>query len=135
MTQPESLEVGTEETAAAPSDGSAQVIDVREPYECEAGRVAGTLHIELRSWRPGGDLDHDRPVIFQCRSGARSLMAAQAFARPASRPARWRAASSSGRPRAGRSARGRRRRRPLNDEGPAGGGPFAKVLAQAPRSC
>jgi rhodanese-related sulfurtransferase len=82
MTQPESLEVGTEETAAALSDGSAQVIDVREPYEREAGRAAGTLHIELGELAArAGDLDHERQVIFVCRSGARSLMAAQAFAR------------------------------------------------------
>jgi rhodanese-related sulfurtransferase len=84
MTQPheQSLEIGTEETAAALSDGGPQVIDVREPYEREAGRAAGTVHIELSELAGrASEIDHDRPVIFVCRTGARSLMAAQAFAR------------------------------------------------------
>jgi rhodanese-related sulfurtransferase len=76
------LEVGTEETAAALTDGSAQVIDVREPYEREAGRAPGTTHIELADLAASAaSIDPERPVIFVCRSGARSLMAAQAFAR------------------------------------------------------
>jgi rhodanese-related sulfurtransferase len=76
------LEVSTEDTAAALSEGSAQVIDVREPYEREAGRAAGTRHIELVELAASADtLDRDRPVIFVCRAGSRSLMAAQAFAR------------------------------------------------------
>ena len=27
--------------------GGAQLVDVREPYEHEAGRIAGSVHIEL----------------------------------------------------------------------------------------
>ena len=34
-------------TAQALEDGSATVIDVREPYEWEAGRIAGVRHIPL----------------------------------------------------------------------------------------
>ena len=41
------IEVTTEPTAAALADGSAQIIDVREGYERDAGRIAGTRHIEL----------------------------------------------------------------------------------------
>jgi rhodanese-related sulfurtransferase len=61
--------------------GEAQLVDVREPYEHEAGRIAGSLHIELD--RLGGEaqtLDRDRPILFYCRSGSRSAMAADAFA-------------------------------------------------------
>jgi rhodanese-related sulfurtransferase len=79
---PEGLEVSTEETARALADGSAQVVDVREPYEREAGYVEGTEHIELQQLAGAAQsLDRERPVIFYCRSGVRSLMAAQAFQR------------------------------------------------------
>jgi rhodanese-related sulfurtransferase len=81
MHDPE-IEVTPEHTAEALADGSAQVIDVREPYEVEAGRIAGSRHIELQALAAQAEtIDRDRPVIFQCRSGARSLMAAQAFRR------------------------------------------------------
>jgi rhodanese-related sulfurtransferase len=44
---PEGLEVSTEETARALADASARVVDVREPYEREAGYVEGTEHHAL----------------------------------------------------------------------------------------
>jgi len=63
-------------------DGRVQLVDVRESYEWEAGRIAGARHIELeRLASQAGSLDRDRPVIFYCRVGARSGMAAQAFRR------------------------------------------------------
>ena len=81
MHDPE-IEVTPEHTAEALADGSVQVIDVREPYEVEAGHIAGSRHIELQALAAQAEtIDRDRPVIFQCRSGARSLMAAQAFRR------------------------------------------------------
>ena len=44
------------------------------------GRIAGTRHIELeRLASQAATIDRDRPVVFQCRSGVRSAMAAQAF--------------------------------------------------------
>jgi rhodanese-related sulfurtransferase len=76
------IEVTPEHTADALADGSAQVVDVREPYEREAGYIAGTSHIELQDLpAQAQSLDRERPVIFACRSGSRSLMAAQAFRR------------------------------------------------------
>jgi rhodanese-related sulfurtransferase len=81
MHDPE-IEVTPEHTAEALADDSAQVIDVREPYEREAGYIPGSRHVELQDLAAQADtVDRDRPVIFQCRSGARSLMAAQAFRR------------------------------------------------------
>ena len=74
------IEVTCEQAAQALADGSATVIDVREPYEWEAGRIAGTRHIPLdRLASQAETIDPARPVIFQCRAGVRSLMAAQAF--------------------------------------------------------
>ena len=60
----------------------AQLIDVREDYEWDAGRIAGARHIELQ--RLSGEaatIDRARPVVFSCRTGARSTMAALAFRR------------------------------------------------------
>jgi rhodanese-related sulfurtransferase len=61
-------------------DPALQVIDVREPYEREAGHIDGTRHVELTALSAIADtVDRDRPVVFYCRLGSRSLMAAQAF--------------------------------------------------------
>ncbi len=61
-------------------DPSLQVIDVREPYEREAGHIEGTRHIELLELTAqASTLQRERPVVFYCRVGARSEMAAQAF--------------------------------------------------------
>jgi rhodanese-related sulfurtransferase len=57
-----------------------QLIDVRQPEEREAGRIAGDQFIELSELPAQADsIDRDRPVVFYCRSGARSAMAAEAF--------------------------------------------------------
>jgi rhodanese-related sulfurtransferase len=59
----------------------AQLVDVREPYERDAGRIAGdSAHIELdRLTAEAGSIDRGRTVVFYCRSGSRSALAAQAF--------------------------------------------------------
>jgi rhodanese-related sulfurtransferase len=59
----------------------AQGVDVREQYERDAGHIADTVHIELDRLTAEADrLDRERPVVFYCRSGSRSALAAQAFA-------------------------------------------------------
>jgi rhodanese-related sulfurtransferase len=61
-------------------DPAPQVIDVREAYEREAGHIAGTRHIALNNLTAeAATVDSERPVIFYCRVGGRSTMAAQAF--------------------------------------------------------
>jgi rhodanese-related sulfurtransferase len=61
-------------------DGRTQLVDVRRPDEHDAGRIAGATHIELdRLPAEAGSLDRERPVVFYCRSGSRSAMAADAF--------------------------------------------------------
>jgi rhodanese-related sulfurtransferase len=59
----------------------AQLVDVREPYERDAGRIPGdSAHIELdRLTAEAGSIDRERTVVFYCRSGSRSALAAQAF--------------------------------------------------------
>jgi hydroxyacylglutathione hydrolase/adenylyltransferase/sulfurtransferase len=62
--------------------GEIQLVDVREPYEWDAGRIAGARHVELeRLASKAPTIDRDRPVVFYCRLGARSGMAANAFRR------------------------------------------------------
>ncbi len=57
-----------------------QLIDVREPYEREAGRLADSRHIALvELTAQAATVKRERPVVFYCRVGARSDMAAQAF--------------------------------------------------------
>src|SRR5271157_1019402 len=61
-------------------DATLQLIDVREPYEREAGHIAGSRHIELVELSSRAqEIEQGRVVIFYCRVGARSAMAAQAF--------------------------------------------------------
>jgi rhodanese-related sulfurtransferase len=58
----------------------AQLIDVREDYEHDAGHIPGSQRIEVEDLKDAAaSLDQSRPVIFYCRSGDRSSMPAQAF--------------------------------------------------------
>jgi len=60
--------------------GDVLLIDVREPYEWDAGRIPGSTHIELeRLASRADDVPSDRPIVFSCRLGVRSAMAMQAF--------------------------------------------------------
>jgi rhodanese-related sulfurtransferase len=60
--------------------GEVEVIDVRTAHEREAGRIAGDSYVELNELAErAGELRRDAAIVFYCRSGARSGMAAQAF--------------------------------------------------------
>ncbi len=73
-------------------DSELQLVDVREPYEREAGHIAGSAHIPMAELTArAGEIDRERPVVFYCRVGVRSDMAAQAF-----RASGYRALSMSG---------------------------------------
>ena len=55
-----------------------QILDVREPYEWEAGHIDGSVHIPLAQIMAGqerGRLDPERPVVIVCKSGNRSELA------------------------------------------------------------
>jgi len=79
VTADDQTELPPEQVAERLAEGW-QVIDVREPYEREAGHIAGTRHIELADLpTEAATLDRERPVIFYCRVGNRSAMATEAF--------------------------------------------------------
>ena len=76
------FDVSPERVAELRAAGDVQLVDVREPYEWEAGRIAGARHIELTEVAARAEsIDRDRPVVFYCRVGSRSAMAAGAFRR------------------------------------------------------
>jgi rhodanese-related sulfurtransferase len=72
--------------------GRVQVIDVREQYERDAGYIADTRHVEFAALTDAAaSIERELPVVFYCRVGSRSDVAAQAF-----RGAGFRAYSMSG---------------------------------------
>src|SRR2546421_1019719 len=74
------IEYTPQQVAELLQNGQIQLIDVRQAYEHEAGRIAGDRHIELAGLASEAEtLDRERPVVFYCRSGARSAMATEAF--------------------------------------------------------
>lgn len=75
-----SIEIEPSELAEWMQQQTAEVIDVREPYEREAGHIEGSRHIALNDLAGAAEsVPRDRPIVFYCRVGARSQMAAQAF--------------------------------------------------------
>lgn len=76
------VDVTPEQVAGHLDRDDVQVVDVREPYEHEAGHIEGARHIELEHLASNAEsIERDRPVVFYCRLGARSGMAAGAFRR------------------------------------------------------
>jgi rhodanese-related sulfurtransferase len=70
------------EAAERIAAGEADLIDVREQYEWDAGHIEGARHVpvhELAAVAP--ELDPERPLVIVCRVGGRSAMAADAFRR------------------------------------------------------
>jgi rhodanese-related sulfurtransferase len=69
-----------EQAAERIAADQADLVDVREPYEYDAGHIEGARHVplqELGALAP--TLDPARPVLFICRVGGRSAMATDAF--------------------------------------------------------
>ena len=58
--------------------GNVQVIDTREPHEHAEGHVPGSLNIPHMATLPRvAELATDRPIVFICKSGNRSAVAAE----------------------------------------------------------
>jgi rhodanese-related sulfurtransferase len=73
-------ELRPERVAELAGSGEVQIVDVRTTAEHAAGHVAGARHAPLDALaEEAGSLDRDRPVVFYCRAGERSAMAAEAF--------------------------------------------------------
>ena len=75
----DAIEVDVAQTVQLQRDG-AQLVDVREDDEVQAGHIPGITHISLGQLsEQAGTLDPSTPIVFVCKSGGRSLMAAQAL--------------------------------------------------------
>jgi rhodanese-related sulfurtransferase len=73
-------EIPPERAAELVEAGNAELIDVRSPYEWEAGRIEGARHIEVNELTGEAEsISREGAVIFYCRSGSRSALAAAAF--------------------------------------------------------
>ena len=61
-------------------EGTIQLIDIREDYEWDAGRIPGARHLDAGRVAAQAETIHrETPVVFYCRVGGRSAMAANAF--------------------------------------------------------
>jgi rhodanese-related sulfurtransferase len=67
----------TTSTGLAEHLDEVQVVDCREPYEWQAGRIEGSIHIPLNTILAGatGQLDDAKTTVVVCRSGNRSELA------------------------------------------------------------
>ena len=74
------LELTPERVAELIEADDVELIDVRRDYEHQAGHIAGSRHVEINDLTASAEtIPKDHPVVFYCRSGNRSAMAAEAF--------------------------------------------------------
>jgi rhodanese-related sulfurtransferase len=75
-----SFDLDPAEARRRQASGELEIVDIREQYEWDAGRVPGTRHIEIdRVASNAPAIDRARPVAFLCRGGVRAAMVAQAY--------------------------------------------------------
>src|SRR5205809_1113906 len=61
------IEISPQEADALLRSGEAVLVDVREQYEWDAGRIRGARHVELERLASQADtIPRDKRVIFQC---------------------------------------------------------------------
>jgi rhodanese-related sulfurtransferase len=68
-------------TVASELPPDAVLVDIREPYEWNAGRIPGSIHVpidEVAEWVT--DAPPDRTLVFVCLGGRRAAMVARAYA-------------------------------------------------------
>jgi len=71
---------------------NAQLVDVRTAAEWDESRIEGARHVPLEQLGAvAPELDRELPLVFYCRVGERSAMAAEAF-----RASGWQAHSLAG---------------------------------------
>lgn len=67
-----------EEVSRGLADGKILIVDVREPREVEAERIAGAVYLPMSAFDPDQLPDpQGRTVVFACASGIRSVAASQ----------------------------------------------------------
>jgi rhodanese-related sulfurtransferase len=80
VTEAAETELAAERVRELADSGSAELIDVRRDYEFAEGHLPGARQIEMNDLTARSEsIPRDRTVVFYCRSGNRSGMAAAAF--------------------------------------------------------
>jgi rhodanese-related sulfurtransferase len=75
----EIIDLDAAEVRAALDAGSITLVDVREPHEFAARRIAGSVNLPLSRFDPGDLPDvPGKPVVFMCAGGVRSARAIDA---------------------------------------------------------
>lgn len=82
MQRPESMapirDLTPEEVSRGLADGTMLLVDVREPREIEAERIAGSVYAPLSGFDPEQIANpEDRAVVFVCAAGVRSVRASE----------------------------------------------------------
>ncbi|WP_458248932.1 rhodanese-like domain-containing protein [Streptomyces sp. MAI_2237] len=75
-----SVQVAAQRTGHGDGGADAVLLDVREPYEWQAGHAPRAVHLSLSALAAGAGLPsraQARPLIVICRSGNRSRQAAE----------------------------------------------------------
>ena len=72
------IEVSVHDLKRALGEGSAMVVDVREPWEAEIARIEGALLVPLGEFAARAkELPRDKPILIHCHHGGRSMQATQ----------------------------------------------------------
>lgn len=67
-----------EDVSRGLADGKILIVDVREPREVEAERIAGSVYLPMSIFDPDQIPDpQGRMVVFSCASGIRSVVASR----------------------------------------------------------
>jgi rhodanese-related sulfurtransferase len=69
-----SQDLSLPELMAGLSDGSIELIDVREPHEYAVGHIPGSRNMPLSTF-DAQQLPTHKPVVFSCQAGKRSAIA------------------------------------------------------------
>lgn len=78
MAEADEFAVDPAEALRRSEAGEAKLIDVRTAHEWDAGHIPGAVHVELNDLVPRAE-ELEGPLVFYCRAGRRSDMAAAAF--------------------------------------------------------
>jgi adenylyltransferase/sulfurtransferase len=72
------IEVSVHDLKRALDEGSATVVDVREPWEADIARIEGAMLIPLSVFAAEAkELPRDKPILIHCHHGGRSMQATQ----------------------------------------------------------
>jgi rhodanese-related sulfurtransferase len=66
--------LGRDDIRVGVQDGSILIVDVREPYEFDAGAIPGSVSMPLSQFDASA-LPTDRRIVFSCAAGVRSVRA------------------------------------------------------------